>query len=214
MAPRDWVEPNVCIDENMLITVDGKLRMAKWSVPRLVLDVMVKSSKDGKFSTPQPVLPGVLMMDQQLSWKNDSPLPCSLRITATRSTRNWVVSNPNAIQIRDRWTRTVNRNPDMPTVTSISNGRTGSAIDVGTNSVAEPNPGKQWLWMGASDADEWYPQLLQPDDVFNLWYQCYYWTPPPWSDNANKNSPQHEVYARWTRIQVWAFPQQGSLVKG
>lgn len=211
---RDWTEPNVCIDENLTTTVGGLLQMTKYSVPRLVQDVMVKSSADGKFTAPQITLPGVLMMNQQISWKNDSPLPASLLISVTRSTRNWVTSNPNAIQIRDRWTRTVDRAPDMPVVTSISNGRTGSAIDLGTNSVAEPNKGRQWLWMGTHDSDEWYPQLIEPNSVFNLWYQCYYWTPPPWSDNANQNVPRHEVYSRWTRLRLWAFPQQGSLVKG
>ena len=150
----DWTEPNVCIDENLTVTVDGRLQLARWSVPRLVQDVMIKSSSDGKFSEPQVVLPGVLMMDQQIVWKNDSPLPASLLISVTRGTRSWVTSNPNAIQIRDRWTRTVDRQPDMPVVTSISNGRTGSAIDLGTNSVAEPNKGKHWLWMGAHDSDE------------------------------------------------------------
>ena len=211
---HDWTEPNVCIDENLTVTVDGRLQLAKWSVPRLVQDVMVKSSSDGKFSKPQVVLPGVLMMDQQIVWKNDSPLPASLLISVTRGTRSWVTSNPNAIQIRDRWTRTVDRQPDMPVVTSISNGRTGSAIDLGTNSVAEPNKGKHWLWMGAHDSDEWYPQLIDPAATFRIWYQCYYWTPPPWSDNANQNAPQHQVESRWTRIRLWAFPQQGSLVKG
>lgn len=211
---RDWTEPNVCIDENLTLTADNQLQLARWSIPRLVIDTMVTSTADGKVTAPQPVLPGVKMMDQQVSWKNDSPLPASLRITVTRGTRNWVVSNPNAIQIRDRWTRTINTQPDEPFTTSISNGRTGSAVDLGTNSVAEPNPGRQWLWMGAAESDEWLPQLLQPDDVFRMWYQCYYWTPPPWSDNANKNSPQHEVYSRYTRIMAWAFPQQGTLVKG
>jgi hypothetical protein len=45
-------------------------------------------------------------------------------------------------------------------------------------------------------------------------YRCYVWTPPPWSDNANKNSPKHEAAARWARIQMIAFPQQGRLVTG
>lgn len=211
---RDWTEPNVCIDENMTVTESGLLRMARWSVPRQVADVMVKSSADGPFNTPQPAPPGVLMMDQKLSVKNESPLPASLRITVTRASRSWIVSNPNAVQIKDRWTRAVNRQPDMPVVSSISNGQTGSSIDLGTNSVAEPVKGRQWLSMGAGDSDEWFPQLLEPNDVFNLWYQCYYYTPPPWSDNANQNAPQHEVRARWTRIQMWMFPQQGSLVKG
>ena len=211
---HDWIEPRVCVDENMVISPDGLLQLAPWSVPRLVRDVMCTSTADGKIKKPQPVLPGVKMMDQTVSWKNNTPVPAQMRIDVTRSTKSWVVSNPNAVQIRDRWTRVVNNAPDEPVINSISNGRCGSSIDVGTNSVAEPNPGRQWLWQGAGTVPDWFPTLLEPGDTLSLWYQCYYWTPPPWSDNSNKNNPQHNENAGFTRIQFWAFPVQGRLIAG
>jgi hypothetical protein len=40
------------------------------------------------------------------------------------------------------------------------------------------------------------------------------WTPPPWSSNANKNAPEHQAAANYTRIQLLAFPQQGDVVVG
>jgi hypothetical protein len=210
---RDWVEPNVCTDENLAVSVDGLLKLAPWSVPRNVVDVMAKSTGDGKV-TPYTALPGKLLIDQQVNWINASPLDAMVLIRVTRSTRYWQTSTPNAIQLRDRWTRDVDRQPDVPTVTGPHNSECGSAIDVGTNSVAEPKPGQHWLWQGAGTSDEWYPFPIRPGENLRLWYRCYLWTPPPWSDNANKNSPRHQAYARWTRIQMIAFPTQGKLVSG
>jgi len=55
---------------------------------------------------------------------------------------------------------------------------------------------------------------LAPGQRLNVHYRTYVWTPPPWSDNANKNSPQHQAAARYSRVQLQAFPTQGSLVVG
>jgi hypothetical protein len=89
----------------------------------------------------------------------------------------------------------------------------GTAGDVGSNSVAEPNPGKFYHWWGTNTSEEWLGPL-QPGDQIALWYRQYVWTPPPFSDNANKNSPSHEAEAGWVRIQLQAFPRQGKLVSG
>lgn len=211
---RDWVEPNVCVDENLAVSKpDGLLQLAPWSVPRNVVDVMAKSTGDGKV-TPQTALPGKLLIEQKVNWINPTPLDAMVLIRVTRGPRYWLTSTPNAIQIRDRWTRDVDRDPDEPVVSGPHNSECGSAIDVGTNSVAEPKPGQHWLWQGTGTSDEWYPFPIAPGQNLKLWYRCYYWTPPPWSDNANKNSPRHQVFARWTRIQMIAFPTQGKLVSG
>lgn len=209
----DWTEPNVCTDDNLAVTDDGLLALAKWSVPRNVIDVMAKSGADGKVTPITALTDAKLMIDQKVNWINDSPLDALVRIRVTRATRSWVTSNPNAIEIRDRWSRAIDRIPDPPVVTSLSNGRCGSAIDLGTNSVAEPNPGRQWAWQGAHDAaSEWV--TVEPGQNLWVWYRCYYWTPPPWSDNANKSNPQHSIQTRWSRIQLIAYPTQGLLVSG
>lgn len=211
---RDWVEPNVCVDENLAVSKpDGLLQLAPWSVPRNVVDVKAMSTGDGKV-TPQTALPGKMLIEQQVNWINESPLDALVLIRVTRGPRYWLTSTPNAIQIRDRWTRDVDRQPDPPVVSGIFNSQCGSAIDLGTNSVAEPKPGLQWMWQGSTSTDEWYPFPIAPGQNLRLWYRCYYWTPPPWSDNANKNSPKHQVFARWARIQLIAFPTQGKLVSG
>jgi hypothetical protein len=215
MGVMDFTEPNVCIDENLTTDAAGLLLLQPWAVPRLVADVRAISGGDGTLF-PEQALPGKLLIDQKVGWRNETPLEAMVQIRIVRAAKSWIVSNPNAIQFRDRWTYTIGKNgltPTIPVTTGIYNSQVGSAIDCGTNSVAEPNPGRQWVWASANCADEWVGPI-QPGEKINLWYRCYVWTPPPWSDNANKNSPLHEAHARWTRIMLTAFPQQGNLIKG
>lgn len=213
--PDDFVEPNVCVDENLITDASGLLRIQPWAFPRLVADIRAMSGGDGKLA-PEQALPGKLLIDQKLGWKNATPVEMMVLIRVTRASKRWITSNPNAIQFRDRWTYVIdtdNLTPTMPVTTGIYNSQVGSAMDAGTNSVAEPNPGKQWVWTDSNCADEWVGPVASGERI-NLWYRCYVWTPPPYSDNANKNSPQHEAYAGWARIQLIAFPGQGSLVIG
>ena len=204
--------PAVCVDQNLLVTEDGELRLAPWSVPQLGVDVLARSGGDGKL-LPAQALPGKLLIDQRATITNDAPVRRMALVTVTRGPKHWITSNPNAIQFRDRWTTAIDAEAARPTTEGAFNSQCGSAIDVGTNTVAEPNPGKQWQWRDAHAMDEWIGPL-EPGQTLNLWYRCYVWTPPPWSDNANKNSPAHEAYATWARIQIRLFPMQGGLVTG
>lgn len=215
MAVQDWTEPNVCVDENIGIDDAGLLVIQPWAVPRVVADVKALSGSDGNLF-PEQALPGKLLIDQKVGWRNESPLPCMVRILIVRGSKSWIVSNPNAIQFRDRWTYVIDVDdltPSIPTTTGIYNSQVGSAIDCGTNTVAEPNPGKQWVWADATCDEEWIGPV-QPGEKVNLWYRMYVWTPPPYSDNANKNKPQTVANAQWARVVLWAFPGQGNLVIG
>ena len=211
--------PRVCVAENLAIGADGKLRLAPWSVPRNVLDVMAKSSGDTLKLLETTTLPGRLMVDQKGEWLNNTPVDHMVRVIITRRWKRWVVSNPNAVQFRDRWSTAITPVGDtpvpaeIPVVSGIMNGQVGSAGDIGTNSVAEPNPGKYWHWWGTNSVDEWVGPV-QPGETIRLHYRIYVWTPPPFSDNANNNSPGHESEVGWARIQLMAFPQQGKLVTG
>lgn len=210
----DFTEPNVCIGENLTTDDAGLLRMQPWAVPRPVVDVKAVSSDGDGTVLPATVLPGRLLINQKVSWKNDTPIEQGVLISVTRASREWIVSNPNAIQYRDRWSYAVDAEPAVPVTSGIFNSQCGSSIDLGTNSVAEPQPGKQWMWAPANCADEWVPYPIAPGETLNVWYRCYLWTPPPWSDNANKNAPEHVARAKWARIELWAFPQQGTVVTG
>lgn len=212
----EFVEPNVCLDENLMIDAAGRMIVAPWSVPRLVVDEKALAGGNDGPLLPEEERPGKLLIDHQAGWRNDSPLEHMVLITVTRASRRWILSNPNAIQFRDRWTTIIDEDdlePEVPVTTSIYNSQIGSAIDIGTNSVSEPAPGKQWMWSGVNASDQLVGPV-QPGEKLNLWYRQYVWTPPPWSDNGNKNNPEHKAYAGWTRIQFMALPQQGTLVTG
>lgn len=215
MAVQDFTEPNVCIDENLTTDSASLLMMQPWAVPRLVVDVKASSGGDGNM-LPELALPGKLLIDQQVGWRNDTPIEQTVLLRVTRNYKSWIVSNPNAIQFRDRWTYAVDATPSVPVTTGIFNSQVGSAIDAGSNTVAEPNPGVQWVWWPTNSTDDWLSDVnpIPSGAQINLWYRCYVWTPPPWSDNANKNSPKHEAFARWTRLELRAFPTQGTVISG
>lgn len=214
MPITEFTEPNVCIGENLTTDDAGQLRLQPWAAPRLVADVRALAADGDRKVYPNITLPGKLLIDQKIAWRNDTPLEQQLIIRVTRGPRFWLTSNPNAIQFRDRWTFARDTEPSVPLTTSIFNGQTGSAIDIGTNSVAEPNPGQQWMWTDVDTVDELVPYEIAPNQLFTVWYRCYLWTPPPWSNNANKNSPKHEAAAHWARLSLIAYGRQGSVVTG
>jgi len=198
----------------------GELRLAPWSVPRNVIDVLAYSGADTTSLPATETLPGRLLIDRQIQWRNDSPVDHQLRVEVTRRWKRWITSNPNAVQFRDRWSWAITakdspfEQPEVPVVSGIFNSQCGSAGDISTNTVAEPNPGKFWHWWPTSTSEEWIPLVLKPGEIFALWYRCYVWTPPPFSNNANKNAPAHEAEAGWARIGLMVFPEQGRRVVG
>ena len=65
----------VAIGENLRINEAGELEFAPWAVPMPVHDVMVPSTADG--DVVQTIYePGKQLMDQQLAWRNDTPVVC------------------------------------------------------------------------------------------------------------------------------------------
>lgn len=215
----DWTQPNVCVDDNLAVfgtpntpSAERVLMLSKWSVPRLLADVMAKSSGDGKV-LPELTTPGKMVIEQKISVKNEGPLPIDIHIFVTRHWHELLTSAPNALQYRDKWTRAIDQQPEEPITTAIYNGQNGIAIDTGTDSVAQPNPGRAWTWQPTSMSRDDVPDV-QPGETLNLWYRMYLWTPPPFSDNANKNSPQHKASCFQTRIQLESTPSQGNLVRG
>jgi hypothetical protein len=208
------VTSRVCIGENLTSDPDtGALQMAKWSVPRLVHDQVVLSTGDGTV-IESTTSPGTMLMDHATQWVNDSPVGHTMLIRVIRRWKKVVTSNPNAIQFRDRWSWQINAPAVEPITSGILNGQAGLAGDLGTDTVAEPLPGVFTAWLGSNMSDEWVGLTLNPGDQFNIRYRMYVWTPPPWSDNANKNAPEHSAEAGFSRLQLIAFPQQGPTVQG
>lgn len=208
------VTSRVCLGENLRPDPDtGALQMTKWSTPRNVHDQVLLSSGDGAV-VQMTTAPGLMLMDHAAQWINDSPVGHTVLIRVTRRWKKVVTSNPNALQFRDRWSWQINAPAVDPITNAILNGQAGLAGDLGTDTVAEPMPGVFTAWLGSNCSDEWVGLTLNPQDVFNLRYRMYLWTPPPWSDNANKNAPTHSGEAGWSRVQIIVFPQQGPTVQG
>lgn len=209
---------SICVSENLIVGDDGLLRLAPWSQPQHVVDEIARSGADGKLMETQS-LPGKLLITKQVQWTNDTPVAHQVCIRITRRHRFWITSNPNAVQFRDRWATAITPKgssfvtPADPLTSGIYNGQVGSAEDTGTNTVAEPNPGKYYHWWGTTSADEW-SDPVEPGDTLALWYKMFVWTPPPFSDNANKNNPVHFAEAGYSRIEMIAHPDQGKLVAG
>lgn len=203
----------VCVSQNLDITA-GVLGIEPWSIPRHVHDVTYNSTGDGAFSA-QTTLPGKLMIDSGvISWTNTAPLDAFVLLRLQRAYRNWQTSNPNAVQIRDRYTYAIGgEDPRTPDPTSVYTGHSGSAMDVGAQFNGTPYIGLYWEWEDGTLVEDWLGPI-GPGQVLKLWYRCYLWTPPPWSNNANNNSPQHSASVRNTRIQLIAFPTQDGDIVG
>lgn len=201
----------VCVSRNLSIT-GGALGIQPWSVFRLVADVTGNSVGDGAM-TRTTRLPGKLMIDQQISWTSDSPLPARILLRVTRAHRTIVTSNPNAIQIRDVWETGIDQPPRTPDPSRVLQSQFGTSLDMGTNNVSEPHYGRVFRSQDTHSSEQWIPDLLPAGSTITVHYRAYVWTPPPWSDNASGNQPLHEAYARWTRLQLFALPQQDGAIR-
>lgn len=200
-----------CVSRNLNID-GGILGIEPWSTPRLVFDQSYASVGDGAF-TQQTTLPGKLMIDSGIqTWTNDSPLDAMVLIRVQRSYRNWVVSNPNAVQIRDRFTYAIGgEDPRIPDVSSVYHGHSGGALDVGSLTTGATIIGKYWDWEDGTLLEDWLGPV-PAGDALKIWYRCNLWTPPPWSNNANNGSPEHSASVRGVRLVLMSFPTRDSAV--
>ena len=200
-----------CVSRNM--GIDGNvLSIEQWSTPRIVHDTTYNSTGDGAF-TAQTTLPGKLMIDSGIiSWTNSGPLDAMVLLRIQRAYRNWVVSNPNYVQIRDRYTTAIGGDdPRVPDTSSTYHGQSGGSLDVGLLYTGATIIGKYWDWEDGTLLEDWVGPV-PAGEVLKVWYRCYLWTPPPWSNNANNGSPEHSASVRSSRIRLMAFPTQDTAV--
>lgn len=203
----------VCVSKNFEFP-GGELTAQPWSVVRHVFDTTFSSVGDGTFDQ-QTTLPGKLMIDSGVqTWTNDSELDAMVLFRLNRAYRDYVVSNPNVVQIRDRYTFSIGTDdPRVPDTSNQYQGATGGGVDFSSNTVTQPLAGKLWMWEDANISEDWAGPVA-PGEDFNFHYLCYLWTPPPWSNNANENTPEHSARVRSARIQLLAFPTQDQAVMG
>lgn len=203
----------VCVSRNFEFP-GGELTAQPWSVPRHVFDTTFNSTGDGAFGQ-QTTLPGKLMIDSGIqTWNNTSPLDAMVLLRVYRAYRDYVVSNPNVVQIRDRFTTSIGTDdPRVPDTSNQYQGATGGGVDFSSNTVTQPLAGKLWMWEDANISEDWAGPVA-PGTTFKFWYRCYLWTPPPWSNNANENNPEHSARVRSARIQLLAFPTPDQAISG
>lgn len=201
----------VCVSRNLSIT-SGVLGIEAFSVPVVALDATYNSTGDGTYTTPQTVLPGRLMIDSGVqSWANSTALDAQMLVRIQRARRDWWTSNPNAVQVRDRYTYTINGDtPRTPDTSSTYHGQSGSAGDVGTDSAALPYQALFYEYEDGTMLEDWV--TVPAGATFKIWYRAYMWTPPPFSNNANGGSPSQSINIYNTRIVLMAFPTQDTAV--
>lgn len=186
--------------------------MEAWAAPRVVHDATYNSTGDGAYTTPYTVPPGKLMIDSGIqSWVNSTSLTANVLLRFQRARREWWTSNPNAVQVRDRYTYTLNGDdPRTPDTSSTYHGQSGSAGDVGASSTAVPHPAVFYEYEDGTMLEDWI--AVPAGQTLKFWYRAYMWTPPPWSNNANNGSPTQSTSIHNTRIIAMAFPTQDTAV--
>lgn len=196
---------DVCASRNLKIT-GSTLGIEKWSVPRIVTSAVATPLANGAIGATI-FLPGKLMQDQTLSWTSDYPIPVMVRLMVNRGGRTVITSNPNAVQIRDRWTWKIDGTPTVPDPSVTLQSQMGTALDLSTNVAALPLAGWIRLERDTALTEEWIGPV-PAGSTLNVHYKCYAWTPPPFSNNANNGGPFHEAHVRNTTLLIMTFPSQ------
>lgn len=202
----------VCVSQNLDIT-SGALSIQPWTVPRHVYDQSFTSVGNGTYGA-HTNLPGKLMIDSGVqAWTNTTPLPAQILFRLHRGSRRFVVSSPNVVQVRDRFTTAIDVTPRVPDTSNQYQGAAGGGVDMSTTTAAKPYAGVLYAWDDAMITEDWFGPI-PPGGVFRFHYRATLWTPPPWSNNANDNLPIHECDVDPVRIQLIAFPTQDMDVMG
>lgn len=202
----------ICTSQNLDIST-GELGIQPWSVPRHVYDQSFTSVGNGVYGA-HTNLPGKLMIDSGVqSWTNTAPLPAQILFRLHRGSRRFIVSSPNVVQVRDRFTTAIDVTPRVPDTSNQYQGAAGGGVDMSTTTAAKPYAGVLYAWDDAMITEDWFGPI-PPGGVFRFHYRATLWTPPPWSNNANDNLPIHECDLDPVRIQLIAFPTQDMDVMG
>ena len=201
--------PDICVSKNLSIT-GGKLGLAQHSVPTNVIDQIMVSTGDGVFGRLD-ALPGKQMIDGTVTWVNNAPVARRLLVRVQRLTRVLRTASPNAVQVRDRWTYKIGGTADIPDPSQVLQSQCGTAVDLSTNAVANPLPGRIKIYRPAVMTEDWIGPIPAGESI-NIRYRAILWTPPPWADNAA--APDYYAQLLGTRVHAIAFPTPDDEVFG
>lgn len=203
--------PKVCVDQNLSIT-GGQLGIEPWASPRVVAQTTQTSTGDGAITgSGLTTQPGRLMVDAQVSWTSDSPLPAQMRLQVIRPYRTLIISNPNIVEIWDSWNLAIDKAAVVPTTYSLINSFCRSGMDHSVNTSGTPRYARIHQDYPTTATEHW--EELPAGSTLNVHYRAYVWTPPPWSNNASAGSPLHEAYARGVTLRLWAFPTIDEVIR-
>lgn len=201
--------PDICVSKNLAVTA-GKLGLPQWSVPSVVIDEGVPSVGDGNYGRLD-ALPGKLMIELERTWVNTAPVSRRVLLRLQRQTRVMRTASPNAVQIRDRLTHKVGGRAEIPDPSQTIQSQSGVAVDLSTNWLANPLPGRSTVIRPPTITEDWIGPV-PPGAELNIRYRCILWTPPPWADNAA--APTYNAFVQGVRLQAIAFPTPDNEVYG
>lgn len=203
--------PNICVPADLTINGAGALGVGPTAYSREVATASHASWSVAYLYTPTLYAPHTL----DLMYEHPGGEPVDLELRLRRPSIRTVVSNPNAIQIRDGWEATVyaadssstHRYPEVDLMASYRSQYT-SSLDIGAQSSGTPFYGRRS--MGVEESLVEYPvtRLYAGDRVYLRWTMAY-WTPPPWSDNASNNNASHRIWAGAGSAALVAVPLGG-----
>lgn len=105
----------ICVDEHFQST-NAMTSLAAGTLPRMVVEQRTASAHDGdikQLSDP------VVFMDSVLRWRNTTGMSQRAVVEVAASPRQIVVSNPNAIAVRDTYGCRIGVSPDQPDTNTI-----------------------------------------------------------------------------------------------
>lgn len=191
----------VCTLDGMLSTVNG-LGMSRNWLPRVVAEVFLESTKDGKIERcPDPVT----MIDGDLTWTNSDPSPVNIAVQVLRAPRSVVVQSPSTVVIHDAWAWAVGTSPlaDYPSVIQDTFGGR-LQFDRPSAAAADLVYCRQFLDGDASQAVE--PcGVVQPGESLHFRYLAAVQTPGTWTAPSEFEA-RWEAHARWTRLLALSTP--------
>ena len=187
----------VCTAEFMLSTNRGTGFDQSW-LPRVVAERMTASGKDGVVDRAPD---GVPFIESDLLWTNTTPDVQHLHMSVHRASRSLVVSNPNTLAVDVAYTFAVGPSPVAPTPGGANNGFGARA------KISRTTAATVMFCRIFRDVPDWvsYVEIgaIDPGDTVHFRYRALFSTPGEWRSGT---SPRHEMYARWSRLRLWAAP--------
>lgn len=191
----------ICTSEYMLGNVRG-LGMARHWYPRIVKEAFLQSKKDGTIArAPDPVT----MIDDDLTWFNNTDDPQAVSIHILRAPRSIVAQSPGTVVIHDAWSWRVGISPtaDFPSVIQDTMGGK-MQMDRPSAAAADLLYGRLFYDSHASQAWENLGEV-PPGQSLHFRYLAAVQTPGVWT-TPSEFEPRWEASALWARLLAFATP--------